>query len=460
MIDVQQLHERILEELDMTREVEDEELTQIIHRVLREAGEREYISLGDRTSFGIELFNAFRKLDLLQEFVEDEEITEIMINGTHNIFFEKNGRLYQSDKRFLSKEKLEDVIQQIVAGSNRIVNEASPIVDARLPDGSRVNVILAPVALNGPIVTIRKFPKESITMAQLIEWNSVSEEVVAFLSTLVISGYNIFISGGTGSGKTTFLNALSRYIPKDERIITIEDNAELKIEGISNLVSLEARNANSEGSGEITIRDLIKSALRMRPTRIIVGEVRSAEALDMLQALNTGHDGSLSTGHANSPKDMLSRLETMVLMGMDLPLPAIRRQIASGIDILVHLGRLRDKSRKVLEVTEVTGYQDGEILLQPIYIFEETGEKDGKIQGIWKKAHELSHTGKLLAAGCKTGEKDTDVQHICRGDACDGMAVLPLRVGGGRSPADGSVLLPQLGEGVHGEEEKRISRAV
>ncbi|MCI9249151.1 MAG: CpaF family protein [Dorea sp.] len=460
MIDVQQLHERILEELDMTREVEDEELTQIIHRVLREAGEREYISLGERTSFGIELFNAFRKLDLLQEFVEDEDITEIMINGTHNIFYEKKGRLYQSEKRFLSKEKLEDVIQQIVAGSNRIVNEASPIVDARLPDGSRVNVILAPVALNGPIVTIRKFPKESITMARLIEWNSVNEEVAAFLSTLVISGYNIFISGGTGSGKTTFLNALSRYIPEDERIITIEDNAELKIEGISNLVSLEARNANSEGSGEITIRDLIKSALRMRPTRIIVGEVRSAEALDMLQALNTGHDGSLSTGHANSPKDMLSRLETMVLMGMDLPLPAIRRQIASGIDILVHLGRLRDKSRKVLEVTEVTGYQDGEILLQPIYIFEETGEKDGKIQGIWKKAHELSHTGKLLAAGCKTGEKDTDVQHICRGDACDGMAVLPLRVGGGRSPADGSVLLPQLGEGVHGEEEKRISRAV
>ena len=378
MIDVQQLHERILEELDMTREVEDEELTQIIHRVLREAGEREYISLGERTSFGIELFNAFRKLDLLQEFVEDEDITEIMINGTHNIFYEKKGRLYQSEKRFLSKEKLEDVIQQIVAGSNRIVIEASPIVDARLPDGSRVNVILAPVALNGPIVTIRKFPKESITMARLIEWNSVNEEVAAFLSTLVISGYNIFISGGTGSGKTTFLNALSRYIPEDERIITIEDNAELKIEGISNLVSLEARNANSEGSGEITIRDLIKSALRMRPTRIIVGEVRSAEALDMLQALNTGHDGSLSTGHANSPKDMLSRLETMVLMGMDLPLPAIRRQIASGIDILVHLGRLRDKSRKVLEVTEVTGYQDGEILLQPIYIFEETGEKDGK----------------------------------------------------------------------------------
>lgn len=409
MIEIEQLHERILEELDMTREVEDEELTQIIHRVLRETGEREYISLGERTELGKELFNAFRKLDLLQEFLEDEDITEIMINGTQNIFYEKDGKLYQSEKRFLSREKLEDVIQQIVAGSNRMVNEASPIADARLSDGSRVNVILAPVALNGPIVTIRKFPKESITMRQLIEWNSISREVAAFLAMLVISGYNIFISGGTGSGKTTFLNALSQYIPGDERIITIEDNAELKIMGIPNLVSLEARNANSEGTGEITIRDLIKSALRMRPTRIIVGEVRSAEAIDMLQALNTGHDGSLSTGHANGPKDMLSRLETMVLMGMDIPLPAIRRQIASGIDLIVHLGRLRDKSRRILEVTEVTGYEDGEILLQPIYIFEETGEKNGKIQGAWKKVHGLKHREKLLAAGYKDEAEGTDV---------------------------------------------------
>lgn len=409
MIEIEQLHERILEELDMTREVEDEELTQIIHRVLRETGEREYISLGERTELGKELFNAFRKLDLLQEFLEDEDITEIMINGTQNIFYEKDGKLYQSEKRFLSREKLEDVIQQIVAGSNRMVNEASPIADARLSDGSRVNVILAPVALNGPIVTIRKFPKESITMRQLIEWNSISREVAAFLAMLVISGYNIFISGGTGSGKTTFLNALSQYIPGDERIITIEDNAELKIMGIPNLVSLEARNANSEGTGEITIRDLIKSALRMRPTRIIVGEVRSAEAIDMLQALNTGHDGSLSTGHANGPKDMLSRLETMVLMGMDIPLPAIRRQIASGIDLIVHLGRLRDKSRRILEVTEVTGYEDGEILLQPIYIFEETGEKNGKIQGAWKKVHGLTHREKLLAAGYKDEAEGTDV---------------------------------------------------
>ena len=395
------LHARILEELDLSREVQDEELTEIIYRVLQEAGRREYLPLAEKSALGRELFNAFRKLDLLQEFLEDEEITEIMINGTQSIFFEKQGRLFQSDKRFLSREKLEDVIQQIVAGSNRLVNEASPIVDARLEDGSRVHVVLAPVALNGPIVTIRKFPRESITMKQLIDWQSVSQEVAGFLALLVQAGYNIFISGGTGSGKTTFLNALSEFIPKDERIITIEDNAELRILDVPNLVSLEARNANVEGSGEVTIRELIRSALRMRPDRIIVGEVRGAEAIDMLQALNTGHDGSLSTGHANSPMDMLSRLETMVLMGMDLPLAAIRRQIASGLDIIVHLGRLRDKSRKLLEVSEITAYREGEIELSPLYRYEETGEKDGKIQGIWKKDHGLAHTEKLLAAGCK-----------------------------------------------------------
>ena len=395
------LHARILEELDLSREVQDEELTEIIYRVLQEAGRREYLPLAEKSALGRELFNAFRKLDLLQEFLEDEEITEIMINGTQSIFFEKQGRLFQSDKRFLSREKLEDVIQQIVAGSNRLVNEASPIVDARLADGSRVNVVLAPVALNGPIVTIRKFPRESITMKQLIDWQSVSQEVAGFLALLVQAGYNIFISGGTGSGKTTFLNAVSEFIPKDERIITIEDNAELRILDVPNLVSLEARNANVEGSGEVTIRELIRSALRMRPDRIIVGEVRGAEAIDMLQALNTGHDGSLSTGHANSPMDMLSRLETMVLMGMDLPLAAIRRQIASGLDIIVHLGRLRDKSRKLLEVSEITAYREGEIELSPLYRYEETGEKDGKIQGIWKKDHGLAHTEKLLAAGCK-----------------------------------------------------------
>lgn len=280
----EQLHARILEELDLTREIEDEELMQLIYRVLNEASQQEYLPLAQKTALGKELFNAFRKLDLLEEFLEDDEITEVMINGTEAIFYERGGRLYQSEKRFLSREKLEDVVQQIVAGSNRLVNEASPIVDARLPDGSRVNVVLDPIAINGPIVTIRKFSKEGITMQQLIAWKSISEEVSDFLAILVAAGYNIFISGGTGSGKTTFLNALSQYIPKDERIITIEDNAELQIRDVPNLVRLEARNANVEGSGAVTIRDLIKSALRMRPDRIIVGEVRSAEAIDMLQA--------------------------------------------------------------------------------------------------------------------------------------------------------------------------------
>ena len=399
MIQAEQLHARILEEMDMTREMEDEELTQLIYRVLQEVSAQEYLSLAEKTFLGRELFNAFRKLNILQEFLEDEEITEIMINGTQNIFFEKDGRIYQSDKRFVSREKLEDVVQQIAAGSNRLVNEASPIVDARLLDGSRVNIVLPPIAIDGPIVTIRKFSKEAITMKQLIAWESISREVSAFLATLVAAGYNIFISGGTGSGKTTFLNALSQSIPKTERIITIEDNAELQIQDVPNLVRLEARNANVEGSGAVTIRDLIKSALRMRPDRLIVGEVRSAEAIDMLQAMNTGHDGSLSTGHANSPKDMLSRLETMVLMGMELPLPAIQRQIASGVDVIVHLGRLRDKSRKVLEVTEVLGYTGGEIQLQTLYQYEETGEKEGRIQGEWRKVHEITHTEKLLAAG-------------------------------------------------------------
>ena len=411
MIEAEQLHARILDRLDMTRDMEDEELTELIYEVLQEVSQEEYLPLDQKTMLGKELFNAFRKLDLLQEFLEDDDITEIMINGTQNIFIEKAGRISQSDKRFLSADKLEDVIQQIVAGSNRLVNEASPIVDARLADGSRVNVVLPPVALNGPIVTIRKFAKEVITMNKLMEWQSINSEVSGFLASLVAAGYNIFISGGTGSGKTTFLNALSQYIPKNERIITIEDNAELQIQNIKNLVRLEARNANVEGTGEVTIRDLIKSALRMRPDRIIVGEVRSAEAIDMLQALNTGHDGSLSTGHANSPKDMISRLETMVLMGMDLPLPAIERQIASGLDIIVHLGRLRDKSRKVLEVTEVLGYWDGQIHLQTIYRYEEIRKEDenvtenekkdqeNKVHGEWEKVAELFHREKLVAAG-------------------------------------------------------------
>lgn len=406
MISIEELHGRVLNRLDMTRDISDEELTELIYEILREVSKEEYLSLDRMSDLGRELFNAFRKLDLLQEFLEDEAVTEIMINGTQAIFYEKGGRLFRSEKRFLSKDKLEDVIQQIVAGSNRLVNEASPIVDARLADGSRVNVVLAPVAIDGPIVTIRKFAKEGITLEKLVSWNSIDRRTADYLISLVVAGYNIFISGGTGSGKTTFLNALSEYIPKTERIITIEDNAELQIRGVENLVRLEARNANVEGTGVISIRDLIKTALRMRPDRIIVGEVRSDEAIDMLQALNTGHDGSLSTGHANSPKDMFSRLETMVLMGMDLPLPAIQRQIASGIDIIVHLGRLRDKSRKLLEVVEVLGYEDGEILTQTLICHEEVEETKGGIKSAWKQIHKLTHCEKLEAAGLKRRGKE------------------------------------------------------
>lgn len=398
-MEISKIQERILDELDLSREIEDDELIELIHSVLEEYARKEYIPLQQKAAIGKELFNAFRKLDILQDLLEDEAITEIMINGTQNIFIEKNGRIIQLDKRFASRGKLEDLIQQIVAGSNRLVNEAMPIVDARLEDGSRVNVVLYPIALNGPIVTIRKFPKESITMKQLLEWKSINKEIITFLNLLVRSHYNIFISGGTGSGKTTFLNALSHAIPKDERIITIEDNAELQIRGIPNLVSLEARNANVEGKGEITIRHLIRTALRMRPTRIIVGEVRGSEAIDMLQAMNTGHDGSMSTGHSNSPKDMLSRLETMVLMGMDLPLAAIQRQIASGVDIIVHLGRLRDKSRRVLQVVEVLGYEEGEIKIQVLYQFREVKVIHGKVEGIWEKMNTIQNTDKLLAAG-------------------------------------------------------------
>lgn len=399
MIQAEQLHDRILEKLDLSREVEDDELMEFIYEVLEEQSAQEYIPLKEKAMLGKELFNAFRKLDLLQEFIEDEDITEIMINGTRNIFIEKAGHILQTDRRFASREKLEDVVQQIVAGSNRIINEASPIADARLSDGSRVNAVLYPVALNGPILTIRKFPKDQMTMEQLIGLGALSEELAQFLKMLVIAGYNIFISGGTGAGKTTFLNALSQYIPKEERIITIEDNAELNIQGVPNLVRLEARNANVEGTGEITIRELIRTALRMRPNRIIVGEVRGPETIDMLQAMSTGHKGSLSTGHSDSPQDMLRRLETMVLMGMDMPLAAIQRQIASAIDVVVHIGRLRDKSRKILEVTEVLSYEENEIKTKVLYQFLEQKAESEKVEGEWKKIHDITNKAKLFSAG-------------------------------------------------------------
>lgn len=394
-----QIQEKVRQQLDMTREVSDEEVRELIDDMVVSSAREYVLSLKERQRLGQEIFDTMRKLDILQELVDAEDVTEIMVNGTEHIFIEHAGCISEWEKRFVSREKLEDIIQQIVAKCNRAVNEASPIVDARLENGSRVNIVLAPVALNGPIVTIRKFPKEPMTMEQLIRFSSISHEAADLLKQLVQAGYNIFISGGTGSGKTTFLNALSQYIPKTERIITIEDSAELQLQEIPNLVRLETRTATTEGTGEITMRDLIKTSLRMRPDRIIVGEVRGAEAIDMLQALNTGHDGSLSTGHANSARDMLSRLETMVLMGMDLPLAAVRRQIASGVDIIVHLGRLRDKSRRVLEIEEVTGYENGEITLRSLYQFTEIGEVEGMIQGELQSIQPLLHTEKLMRAG-------------------------------------------------------------
>lgn len=395
----ERIYDEVLHRMDMSRETRDEELEELIYRVLREEAERDYIPLQDQILISRRLFHAFRKLDILQEFLEDEAVTEIMINGTKDIFLEKNGKIFRSKKHFLSEEKLEDVIQQIVSRTNRYVNELSPIADARLEDGSRVNVVLKPVALNGPILTIRKFPKDKVTMEQLVEWNSISSEAVEFLEMLVKAKYNIFVSGGTGAGKTTFLNALSDFIPEDERIITIEDNAELQLRKIQNLVRLEARGANLEGEGAVTIRDLIKSALRMRPDRIIVGEVRGEETVDMIGTMLNGHSGSMSTGHANNTTDMLHRLETMMMMGIDLPLTAIQRQVASAIDIIIHLGRLRDKSRRVLEITEVLGFEDGKIRTQTLFQFQEEGMKDEKISGRLVKMEELFSTDKLLSAG-------------------------------------------------------------
>ena len=401
----QTVEEGLRQKIDLSREVSDEEVREMIDEMVIHCSRQYALSLKDRQQLGREIFDAIRRMDILQELVEEEEVTEIMINGTQGIFIERKGRLFQWDKNFASKEKLEDVIQQIVAKCNRAVNEASPIVDARLENGARVNIVLAPVALNGPIVTIRRFPSHPIGMTDLLAYGSLTNEAALNLEKWVKAGYNIIISGGTGSGKTTFLNALSQYIPSTDRVITIEDSAELQLQGIPNLVRLETRDSKGEGTTAITIRDLIRSSLRMRPDRIIVGEVRGrevrgAEAIDMLQALNTGHDGSLSTGHANSATDMLMRLETMVLMGMELPLSAVRRQIASGVDIIVQLGRLRDKSRKVLEIVEITGYEDGEIVTRPLYQFQETGtDEEGHVMGQLQMCNPLMHTDKLLAAG-------------------------------------------------------------
>jgi pilus assembly protein CpaF len=386
------LQQELLQELDFSKELDEEELLEIIDEKIRIRSFKQRMWLEEKEHMRKEIFRALRRLDILQELIEDPRITEIMINGKDDIFIEQEGKLYRWENGFDSEEKLNNIIQQIVAGCNRVVNEASPIVDARLANGSRVNVVLKPIALNGPIVTIRRFPEKPVDMEKLIELGALEESHCLFLKSLVAAGYNILISGGTGSGKTTFLNALSNFIPAEERVITIEDSAELQLVSVKNLVRLETRNANAEGCLPVTIRDLIKTALRMRPDRIVVGEVRGAEAVDLLQAMNTGHDGSLSTGHSNSAADMLSRLETMVLMGMDLPVAAIRQQIASALDIIIHLGRMRDKSRKVLEITEVCDCEKQKIRLRPIFVYHYGSEK-------LEKERELENVAKLQAAG-------------------------------------------------------------
>ena len=393
----------VLSEIDLSKELSDEEICDLIGIAVSKEAREIPMTLRQRADLERIIFNSLRKLDILQELVDDKAVTEIMVNGPNEIFYEKAGRIYEFDGHFSSEEKLEDVIQQIVGRHNRVVNQASPIVDTRLSDGSRVNIVLNPVSIGGSAVSIRKFPEHPMSMEKLIDIESISQEAAGVLQTLTQAKYNIFISGGTGSGKTTFLNALSQYIPDDERIITIEDSAELQLVGAKNIVRLETRNSNTDGVTPITIRDLIRTALRMRPDRIIVGECRGAEALDMLQAMNTGHDGSLSTGHANSPADAISRIEVMTLMGAEeMPLKAIRQQVASGIDIIVQLGRLRDKSRRVLEISEIDSFTDGEIMLNSLYHFEESGvDDDGRILGQLVKTGTLRHTQKLCAAGLK-----------------------------------------------------------
>ncbi len=392
-----QLKAEIMQGFSYEHQMSDEEISQVIDEKIQEKADVMELTLGDRLRLQKELFDSFRRLDILQELVDDSRITEIMVNGPEDVFVEMGGKIRRWEKAFESREQLLDLIQQIVSRVNRIVNTSSPIADARLPDGSRVHVVLEPIALNGPILTIRKFP-EPMTMERLLAFGSISKEAAQLLKVLTAARYNIFVSGGTGAGKTSFLNALSEFIPPQERVITIEDSAELKLSHIDNLVSLETRNANAEGEGAIEISNLIRAALRMRPDRIVVGEVRGKEAFDMLQAMNTGHDGSFSTGHANSVSDMLLRLETMVLMAADLPLEAIRRQITSAVDIMVHVARLRDRSRKVVAIEEVDRFEDGEIILNPLYTFEETGNGD-RVEGVLKKIGTIKHKEKLRLSG-------------------------------------------------------------
>ena len=438
---------RLMEQLEMSRDMPDEEILALIDELIAQTDPARRMRYADRSHLRTQLFNSVRRLDILQELIDDDSVTEIMVNGTDSIYVERSGRLAKWEKHFTSREKLQDIVQAIVAVSNRVANESVPIVDARLKKGERVNIVMNPVAIEGPVITIRRFPDRPIRMEDLIAWGSITAQAADFLKKMVEAGYNIFISGGTGSGKTTFLNVLSGFIPGDERVITIEDSAELQLQGISNLVRLETRNSNSEGCSEVTIRDLIRTSLRMRPDRIIVGEVRGAESWDMVQSLNTGHDGSMSTGHANSAKDMLSRLENMVLMGADIPLEAIKKQIASGLDIIVHLGRLRDKSRKVIEISEVVGYENGEIITKELFGFVETGTSlEGRVLGA------LQRKGKLFISG----------HYFLHGTGCFLSNALiriqikyPLRLslGQGKVPLPGKTVLP------HGMKDKFRSLA-
>ena len=407
MVDQQrsaELCSRVMRKLEGSRSITDEQVRQAAQEILNDMLGGQYLSVVERRELISGVLNQMKKLGPLQPLLDDPSITEIMINGPDCVFIEQNGRVTRSPRHFESKKQLEDIIQKIVSRVNRTVDTSNPICDARLEDGSRVNVVLDPIALNGPVVTIRKFPEKVLQFEDLIRWGAITPEAAEFLQRCVEAKYNIFVSGGTGSGKTTFLNALSSFIPADERIITIEDSAELQIRTVPNLVRMETRNANTEGKGEITIRDLIKSSLRMRPERIVVGEVRGAEALDMLQAMNTGHDGSLSTGHANSPKDMLSRLETMVLTGADFPMDAIRQQIAAAIDLVVHLGRLSDKSRKTLEIVELCGYEKGEYILNPLFSFqrEGTGPRGEVLGRLRRSEHPMRNLQKFEMSGIRT----------------------------------------------------------
>lgn len=393
--------------LDQEGAPSDDDVLSQIEQVVFEHTMEDNLTISEKQQIIERIMNSFRGLDALQPLIEDKSITEIMINSYDEIFIERNGQVMKSPQKFENERRLENVIQKIVGFVNRVVNESSPIVDARLKDGSRVNVVLPPIALNGPTMTIRKFPEKPMDMQELVRLGALTEEVAIFLQKLVVAKYNMFIGGGTGSGKTTFLNALSNFIPQDERIITIEDSAELQILNVPNIVRLETRNANTEGRGEITIRQLIRSSLRMRPNRVIVGEVRGAEALDMLQAMNTGHDGSLSTGHANSTSDMLSRLESMVISGAEMPISVVRKQIASAIDVMIHLMRLRDRTRKVVEISEIIGVDDrGEVMLNSLFRFQEQGETvDGKIIGsLVPTGKAMRELDKLRFAGIKLDE--------------------------------------------------------